>query len=83
MILKYAPLKVSDYDKDELSKLFTMSLRSESTFVRSRAILNLCNLDFDSVFKNAFKEEILKLESNPPKNSSEREKEFIEQFLNK
>ncbi len=82
LILKYAPLKISDYDNEEISKLFTMSLRSESTFVRSRAILNLCNLDFDSNFKNAFKEEILKLESNPPKNSSEREREFIEQFLN-
>ena len=82
LILKYAPLKISDYDNEEISKLFTMSLRSESTFVRSRAILNLCNLDFDSNFKNAFKEELLKLESNPPKNSSEREREFIEQFLN-
>ena len=81
LILKYAPLKVSDYDKEELQKLFNMSLRSESTFVRSRAVLNLTHLEFDLDFKNSFREEILKLKANPPKNVSEREKEFIEQFL--
>ena len=60
-----------------------MSLRSESTFVRSRAILNLNKLGYDATFLNSFKEEILKLQSNPPKNSTEREKEFIEKFINK
>ena len=83
LILKYAPLKVSDYDNEDLHKLFTMSLRSESSFVRSRTILNLYHLELNSEFKNTFRDEILKLEANPPKNSSEREKEFIEQFLNK
>ena len=83
LILKYAPLKSSDYDTEELTKLYLMSLRSESSFVRSRAILNLLDLENDIDFLNSFKEEILKLQSNPPKSSSEREKEFIEQFLNK
>ena len=81
LILKYAPLKISDFDNEEISKLFTMSLRSESTFVRSRAILNLNKLAFDSEFKNFFKDEILKLKENPPKSSTERELEFIEEFL--
>ena len=60
-----------------------MSLRSESTFVRSRALLNLQHLGYDSDFVNSFKEEILKLKSNPTKSTTERETEFIEQILNK
>ena len=82
-ILKYSSLKFADFDKEDLTKLYLMSLRSESTFVRSRALLNLLNLDFDPDFINSFKEEILKLKSNPPKSSTEREVEFIEQVLNK
>ncbi|MEO8255284.1 MAG: glutamine--tRNA ligase/YqeY domain fusion protein, partial [Flavobacterium sp.] len=61
LILKYANLKPSDYDKDDLTKLYSMSLRSESSFVRSRAILNLSNLSYDSNFIYSFKEDILKL----------------------
>ena len=82
-ILKYSSLKSSDFDKEDLTKLYLMSLRSESTFVRSRALLNLQNLDYDSDFINSFKEEILKLKSNPTKSTTEREVEFIEQVLNK
>ena len=82
-ILKYAPLKSSDYDKEDLSKLYMMSLKSESTFVRSRALLNLSLLEYDLDFLNSFKEEVLKLQANPPKSSTDREKEFIEQFINK
>ncbi|REG98891.1 glutamine--tRNA ligase/YqeY domain fusion protein [Flavobacterium aquicola] len=80
-ILKYANLKPSDYDNEDLSKLYLMSLRSESTFVRSRAILNLSNLDYESDFVNSFKEEVLKLQSNPSKSTTDREIEFIEKFL--
>ena len=82
-ILKYSSLKASDFDIEDLTKLYLMSLRSESTFVRSRALLNLLNLDYDSDFVNSFKEEILKLKSNPTKSTTEREVEFIEQVLNK
>ena len=82
-ILKYANLKSSDFDKEDLTKLYLMSLRSESTFVRSRAILNLSNLDYDSEFVNSFKEEVLKLKANPSKSTSERESEFIDKFLEK
>ncbi len=60
-----------------------MSLRSESSFVRSRALLNLLHLEYDSNFIHSFKEEILKLKSNPTKSTTERELEFIEQVLNK
>ncbi|MES2240830.1 MAG: glutamine--tRNA ligase/YqeY domain fusion protein [Bacteroidota bacterium] len=83
LILKYAPLNTSDYNPEDVSKLYLMSLRSESTFVRSRAVLNLYHLEYESEFVNSFRDEILKLESNPPKSSTEREKEFIEQLLNK
>ncbi|GIZ08054.1 glutamine--tRNA ligase/YqeY domain fusion protein [Flavobacterium sp. UMI-01] len=82
-ILKYAPLQTSDYDREEVTKLYLMSLKSESTFVRSRALLNLVHLGYDDAFLNHFKEEVLKLKENPPKSSTEREKEFIEQFFNK
>jgi glutaminyl-tRNA synthetase len=80
-ILKYSNLKASDFDKEDLSKLYLMSLRSESTFVRSRALLNLLNLEYSSDFVNSFKEEILKLKANPSKSTTEREVEFIEQVL--
>jgi glutaminyl-tRNA synthetase len=80
-ILKYSNLKASDFDKEELNKLYLMSLRSESTFVRSRALLNLLNLEYSSDFVNSFKEEILKLKANPSKSTTEREVEFIEQVL--
>lgn len=83
LILKYANLKSSDFDKEDLTKLFLMSLRSESTFVRSRAILNLSTLEYDLDFVNSFKEEVLKLKDNPSKSTSERELEFIENFLSK
>ncbi|MES2575950.1 MAG: glutamine--tRNA ligase/YqeY domain fusion protein [Bacteroidota bacterium] len=83
LILKYSILKTSDFEKEDVSKLYLMSLRSESTFVRSRALLNLLDLEYDSNFVNSFKEEILKLKSNPTKSTTERETEFIEQILNK
>ena len=82
-ILKYSSLKSADFEKEDITKLYLMSLRSESTFVRSRALLNLLDLENDLDFVNSFKEEILKLKSNPPKSTTERESEFIEQFLNK
>ncbi len=82
-ILKYSSLQSSDFDKEDLTKLYLMSLRSESTFVRSRALLNLLNLEYDSEFVNSFKEEILKLKSNPTKSTTESEVEFMEQVLNK
>ena len=60
-----------------------MSLRSESSFVRSRAILNLIHLDLDLDFVKSFKEEVLKLKSNPSKNTTEQEQEYIVYYLNK
>ena len=83
LILKYSSLKSSDFEKEDVFKLYLMSLRSESTYVRSRALLNLLNIETDCDFVNSFKEEILKLKSNPTKTTSEREVEFIEQVLNK
>ena len=82
-ILKYSSLKFSDFDKEDLTKLYLMSLRSESTFVRSRALLNLQYLGYDLVFVHSFAAEILKLKSNPTKSTTERESEFIEQLFNK
>jgi glutaminyl-tRNA synthetase len=82
-ILKYANLKSSDFDKEDLSKLYFMSLRSESSFVRSRAILNLSNLDYDLNFVKSFTAEIVKLKENPSKSTTERELEFIEKYLSK
>ena len=82
-ILKYSNLKSSDFEKATISKLYLMSLRSESTYVRSRALLNLLNLEPDLEFVNSFAAEILKLKSNPPKGTTEKETKFIDQVLNK
>ena len=79
-ILKYSNLKQTDYDKELLSKLYLMSLRSESSFVRFRALLNLDHLNYEIEFVNSFKEEILKLKYNPPKNFTERELEYIDKL---
>ncbi|WP_026707969.1 glutamine--tRNA ligase/YqeY domain fusion protein [Flavobacterium frigidarium] len=81
-ILKYSNLKAADFDKDELTKLYLMSLRSESTFVRSKTLLNLRDLDYDAKFKNSFKDEIIKLNSNPTKSTTDRETEILEQVVN-
>ncbi|GEP50008.1 glutamine--tRNA ligase [Flavobacterium noncentrifugens] len=40
-ILSFSKVKASDFDKETLQKLYTMSLKSESPFVRSEAIQNL------------------------------------------
>lgn len=82
-ILKYSILEFSDFDKEELSKLFVMSLKSESSFVRSRAILNLLHLNFEKEFVDSLKDEILRLKENPTKSTTERETEFLEQIIHK
>jgi hypothetical protein len=42
--------------------------------------------DFSNIeeqeFIHFFKEELLKLQSNPPKNSTEKEKEYIDKIIN-
>jgi glutaminyl-tRNA synthetase len=81
-ILKFSSLVFADFDKEELSKLYMMSLRSESTFVRSQAILNLLDLGYDSTFVSSFKDEIIKLQSNPPKSVGDLEKEMTEKLVN-
>ncbi|MEG1227502.1 MAG: glutamine--tRNA ligase, partial [Flavobacterium sp.] len=81
-ILKYSNWKSSDFEEEDIKKLYTMSLRSESTYVRSKALLNLRDLENESL-KNQFEEEILKLHSNPPKNASEREIEILTEMIKK
>jgi glutaminyl-tRNA synthetase len=80
--LKYSNWKSSDFEDEDIKKLYTMSLRSESTYVRSKALLNLRDLENES-FKNQFDDEILKLYSNPPKNASEREIEILSEMVKK
>lgn len=41
LLLKYSNLHIQDIDAEILQKLYTMSLRSESSFVRYQTILNL------------------------------------------
>lgn len=43
LLLKYSNLHIQDIDAEILQKLYTMSLRSESSFVRYQTILNLKN----------------------------------------
>jgi glutaminyl-tRNA synthetase len=81
-ILKYSSLVFADFDKEELSKLVMMSLRSESTFVRVQIIANLLEVGFEASFVNTFKDEILKLQANPPKSATEEESKIIEKIVN-
>jgi glutaminyl-tRNA synthetase len=82
-IVKYSILKASDFDQDDLTKLYLMSLRSESSFVRFRALLNLHDLNYESNYMQSFAAEILKLKTNPPKNFTERELEYCDKLLYK
>ncbi|MBK0369639.1 glutamine--tRNA ligase/YqeY domain fusion protein [Flavobacterium agrisoli] len=82
LLIKYAFLQFSDYNKEDIMKLFSMSLKSESTFVRSRALLNLAILD-NAAFLVALQPELENLQNNPPKSTSERETEFLENLMNK
>ena len=53
--MKYSNWKSSDFEEEDIKKLYTMSLRSESTYVRSKALLNLRDLENESL-KNHFEE---------------------------
>ena len=79
-ILKYSILKSKDFEEEDIKKLYTMSLRSESTYVRSKALLNLRDIE-DLDLRNQFQDEILKSFSNPPKNASEREIEILKEMV--
>lgn len=81
-ILKYSNWKSTDFEEEDIKKLYSMSLKSESTYVRSKALLNLRDIESES-FKNQFDDEILKLYSNPPKNASEREIEILSEMVKK
>jgi glutaminyl-tRNA synthetase len=82
-ILRYSSLVFADFDKEELSKLVMMSLRSESTFVRVQIIANLLDGGFEASFVNTFKGEIVKLQANPPKSVTEEESKIIEKIVNR
>ncbi|GGF26548.1 glutamine--tRNA ligase/YqeY domain fusion protein [Flavobacterium limi] len=80
LILMYSNWKSVDFDEEDIKKLYSMSLKSESSFVRSRALLNLRDFENEN-FKNQFSEEISKLNSNPPKNATEREIEILSELV--
>lgn len=81
-ILKYSNWKSNDFEEDDIKKLYMMSLKSESTYVRSKALLNLRDIENESL-RNQYDDEILKLYSNPPKNASEREIEILSEMVKK
>ncbi|RXM42893.1 hypothetical protein [Flavobacterium sp. YO12] len=81
-ILKYSNWKSSDFEEEDIKKLYTMSLRSESTYVRYRALLNLKNIENENL-RNQFEDQISKLHSNPPKNASEKEIEILAEMIKK
>ena len=81
--MKYSHLISSDFEKEDAKKLFTMSLRSESTYVRFFALHNLRDYDKEDIrdeFYNYYLNSIL------PKNASEKEIELrsqLEKICNK
>jgi len=60
-ILSFSKVKASDFDKETLQKLYTMSLKSESPFVRLEAIQNLKS---DSENLNAFQTQLSDLKNS-------------------
>ena len=60
LLLKHSKLKYQDFDSEVLQKFYTMSLRSESPFVRYQAIVNL---KIDQINLINFKEQMDDLKS--------------------
>ena len=60
LLLKHSKLKYQDFDSEVLQKFYTMSLRSESPFVRYQAIVNL---KIDQINFINFKEQMDDLKS--------------------
>jgi glutaminyl-tRNA synthetase len=63
-LLKYV-LKPSDVDEEVLEKLYSMSLKSESPFVRAEAVTALKS---DRIYFSSFKERLIEMKSNEKDN---------------
>ena len=63
-ILRYSKIAASDFESEVLHKLYALSLKSESHFVRLEALMNLKNDQASSKFLEAEIEELKKIEKN-------------------
>ena len=81
-ILKFSnKVKSSDFNIDDIRKLYLMSIKSESSYVRSQAMSNLTKVEVDINFVLFFKNEIINLKTNKPKNSTPEEEEILNELL--
>ncbi|KVV13476.1 glutamine--tRNA ligase/YqeY domain fusion protein [Flavobacterium sp. TAB 87] len=80
-LLKYTSLQVSDFDAEELEKLFALSFRSESSFVRSKAMLNLRDLQIPTAIKVEVIKNVKTIYENPPKGATEEELLIVEELI--
>ncbi|CAD0003760.1 MULTISPECIES: glutamine--tRNA ligase/YqeY domain fusion protein [Flavobacterium] len=80
-ILKYSHLDYYDFEEEDIKKLFSMSLRSESTYVRREALWKSRDLK-EIELRNSFYSDFLKLKENIPKNASESEILVISEITN-
>lgn len=80
-LLKYSSLKINDIETEMLDKLLIMSIRSESSFVRNQVYLNMNKFKSSISNLSNFIEILQDQKNNPPKNSTDIEKESLEKLL--
>lgn len=80
-ILRFSKIHSSDFDSEVINKFYTMSLRSESSFVRAQAYINLMNEQ--KHFISTFKDLLLEIKKNPPKDFSKEETQYLDEVLEK
>lgn len=79
-LFRYSNLKEEDFETDFLLKFFSMSIKSESSYVRSQAFYNLSRKA--KICANALKEELKTIGQNPQPTTTDREKEYLSDAIN-
>ncbi len=75
-IFRFSRLKSSDFGSEVIVKFFEMSLKSESSLVRTQAYINLGNSDRSLV--SHFETMLNGIIENPPKDFREKELDYIQ-----
>ncbi len=71
----------SDFNIDDITKFYTLSIKSESSYVRSQAISNFIKIEKDISFVRSFKSDLFNLNHNRPKNFTDVEENLLKQLL--
>lgn len=80
-LLRFTGISSLDFEAELVEKFYQLSLRSESSLVRSQAFLNLKNEAPELIAK--FVPALEEIKSNPPKDYTKGESYFLEDVLRK